>query len=219
MSFNSTINIALAEDHDLFRNGLISMLSTEDDFNIVFDVNNGSSLLGELKEQSIDVLLLDIEMPIVDGLMALKSISAQYKNVNVIMLSSHYNDQVIYDCIARGAKGFLPKNSELQIVIDAIRIVAADKYYFDEKVSPKLISDLNQFGIIYPNYETELLSCREQEILPLICTGKTNREMAVTLNISIRTIENHRNNVFLKTNTKNAQELLIYSLKAGLFQL
>ena len=102
------IRIAIAEDHDLMRQGLVSLLDGEDNISVVFDVENGARLFDELKKKKVDVLLLDLEMPIINGHQALKILTERYPQISVIVVSMHYSDAYISESIAAGAKGFLP---------------------------------------------------------------------------------------------------------------
>lgn len=213
------IRVALAEDHQILRQGMMAMLSTEEDFEMVFDVSNGAELIERLTNNSVDVVILDIQMPIMNGLDALKIISQKYPEIKVIMLSSYYENEMIYQAITDGAKGFLPKHAEIEVVIEALNKVMLEGYYFDDKVTPKLISMLTKNGIIFPPFELDTLSNRELEILPLICQGMKNKEIADQLFISERTVENHRKNLFIKTKSKNAYGLVIYAIKNGLIKL
>ena len=106
------IRIAIAEDHDLVRQGMVALLKEEGDINLVFDVCNGFELLNQLKKQKVDIVLLDLEMPVVNGHQALKIITERHMDVQVIIISMHYSDAFISECITMGAKGFLPKNCD-----------------------------------------------------------------------------------------------------------
>lgn len=215
----SKIRVALAEDHQILRQGMMAMLSTEEDFEMVFDVSNGAELIEALNHHNVDIIILDIEMPILNGLDALKIISSKFPAIKVIMLSSYYENEMIYQAITDGARGFLPKHAEIEIVIEALNNLMLEGYYFDDKVTPKLISMLTKNGIIFPPFELDTLSNRELEILPLICQGMKNKEIAEQLFISERTVENHRKNLFIKTKSKNAYGLVIYAIKNGLIKL
>ena len=136
----SQIRIALAEDHQLVRQGMVSLLQEEDDFDVVFDVSNGSELLDALETQNVDIILLDLNMPIISGQQALKIISKRYEDILVIVVSSHYSDEFIWEAVNLGARGFLPKNSDIEEVEEAIRTVHERGYYFDDKLSKETFS-------------------------------------------------------------------------------
>lgn len=218
-SENKTIKIGLAEDHHLLRQGMLTMLSTEDNLAVVFDVSNGAELMEALNIHTVDVILLDIEMPILNGLEVLKILNTKFPDIKVLILSSHYENDMIYQALTNGARGFLPKHAEIETVIDAIFTVMEEGYFFDDKVSPSLINTLSKNGIVYPPYENELLSERELEVVKLICLGKSNKEISKELFISVRTVENHRGNIFSKTNTKNSAGLIVYAIKNGYFKI
>lgn len=219
MTQQTKIRIALAEDHQILRQGMMAMFSTVEGIEMVFDVSNGAELMEALSHHKVDIIILDIEMPIMNGLEALKLIAAKYPDIKVLMLSSFYENEMIYLAISDGARGFLPKYAEIEEVIEAINNVIDVGYYFDNKVTPKLISILNKCGIIYPPFELDILSNREMEILPLVCQGFKNKEIAQKLFISERTVENHRKNLYAKTNTKNAFGLIVYAIRNGLVSL
>ncbi|MEN9999720.1 MAG: hypothetical protein RI922_2710 [Bacteroidota bacterium] len=186
---------------------------------MVFDVSNGEELLLELNKTSIDILILDIEMPIMNGFEALQLISKNHPVIKVIILSSYYENEMIYQALTSGAKGFLPKHAEIETVIEAINLVADNNYFFDEKITPQLISRLQTSSREFKQNELSLLSERELEVLPLICEGLKNKEIANKLFISERTVENHRKNIFVKTNSKNAFGLIVYAIKNGLIKI
>ncbi len=214
------IRIAIAEDHDLMRQGLVSLLDGEDNISVVFDVENGARLFDELKKKKVDVLLLDLEMPIINGHQALKILTERYPQISVIVVSMHYSDAYISESIAAGAKGFLPKNCDIDKVIDAIFAVNEEGYYFDDKISRALLNRIvNSNNENLPRFVENALTKRERQIVELICTGKTNKEIANLLCLSVRTIEVHRNSINKKTNTKNVADLVVYAVKNGLYNI
>lgn len=214
------IRIAIAEDHDLMRQGLVSLLDGEDNISVIFDVENGARLFDELKKKKVDVILLDLEMPIINGHQALKILTERYPEISVIVVSMHYSDAYISESIAAGAKGFLPKNCDIDKVIDAIFAVKEEGYYFDDKISRALLNRIVNSNNEKPQRFVEnALTNRERQIVELICTGKTNKEIANLLCLSVRTVEVHRNSINKKTNTKNVADLVVYSVKNGLYNI
>lgn len=206
------INIAIAEDHQLLRQGMIALLKEEEGLNILFDVANGQELLDKLKEHKPDIILLDIAMPVMDGKEALEKIRVEYPEIHVIIISSYYADKYITEFIARGAKGFLPKNCDIEIVVDAIYSVYDKGYYFDTTVSRSIVDKLMESeGIkIYPS---DSLSDKEKEILRWICLEKTNQEISQAVFLSKRTVEWHKKNILEKTNSKTTIGLVRYAIK------
>lgn len=212
----SKIRIGLAEDHELVRQGLVSLFEDEEGIEVVFDVENGALLLEELKVKEIDVLLLDLDMPVLNGYEALKVVRAKYSNVQTIILSMHYEKEFIAETISLGAKGFLPKNCDFDKLIVAIESVNQNGFYFDEKVSQTLVSE-----ILHNELEDDAakLSEREIEVIELICKGRRNKEIADELHLSVRTVEGHRNRIAEKTKTGNIAELVIYAVKNKIFEV
>jgi DNA-binding NarL/FixJ family response regulator len=197
----------------------LAILSNQSNFDIVFDVSNGNDLIEQLQHKSVDIVILDLEMPVLNGFEALQIISKKYPFIKVVILSSYYENEMIYQALTFGAKGFLPKHAEIEKVIESINAVMNNDYFFDEKITPQLISRLkpSSFSLLQSNQH--LLSERELEVLPLICEGLKNKEIASKLFISERTVENHRKSIFVKTNSKNAFGLIVYAIKNGLIDI
>lgn len=213
------IRIAIAEDHDLMRQGLVSLLDAEENISVVFDVENGARLFEELKKKKVDVILLDLEMPVLNGHQALKILAERYPEISVIVVSMHYADSFISESIAAGAKGFLPKNCDIDKVVDAIFAVQEQGYYFDDKISRALLNRIINSDNQPSKFTNDPLTTREHQIVELVCSGKTNKEIASLLCLSVRTIEVHRNTINKKTNTKNIAGLVTYAIKNGLYSV
>lgn len=213
------IRIAIAEDHELVRQGIINLLSEEENLSIVSEVSNGAELLNDFRTKTIDIVLLDLEMPVMGGKEALKVISSRYPSVKVIILSMHYADDFIIDCVGAGARGFLPKNCDIEKVIDAIYAVHEQGYYFDDKMSKALLFQVMENKDIQPTFSNEPLTSREIEIVKYICDGKTNKDIADDLYLSIRTVEVHRKNISKKTHATNVVGVVIYAIKNGFFKI
>lgn len=215
----SKIKIGLVEDHHIVRQGVVSLLEDESNILVQFDVSNGLEALETLKKKKIDVLLLDIEMPILDGRQTLKRVVEKYKDISVIMFSAYNDIAVISECIMLGAKGFLPKNCDYAILLDAISSVYEKGFYFDEVVSKVLVTDILKRNNNTFNQARNPLSSRELEIVVLICKGYKNKDIADHLFISIRTVEGHRNKIAEKTETNNVVELVVYTIKHGIYSV
>jgi len=206
------INIALAEDHQLVRQGMIALLKEEEGLNILFDVSNGKELMDMLKHTRPDIILLDIAMPVMDGKDALEKIRYKYPKIHVIIITSHYNERYISEFITRGAKGFLPKNCDIEKVVDAIYSVFDQGYYFDTMVSRSIVEKLQLENFkVFPSENT--LSIKEKEILRLICMEKSNKEISENVFLSKRTVEWHKKNILEKTKSKSVIGLVKYAMK------
>lgn len=213
------IRIAIAEDHELVRQGIINLLSDEEGLTIVSEVENGAELLNELRTKTVDIILLDLEMPVMGGKEALKVITSRYPSIRVIILSMHYSDDFIIDSIGAGARGFLPKNCDIEKVIDAIHAVHNQGYYFDDKMSKALLVRVMENKDIHPIFSNEALTSREIEIVKYICDGKTNKDIADDLHLSIRTVEVHRKHISKKTNATNVVGVVVYAIKNGFYKV
>jgi len=216
---DSTIRIGIAEDHVLFRQGMVSLLKEEGGFGVLFEAENGVELLQHLKTGQPDVVLLDINMPVMEGKETLTRIRELYPNLKVIMLSMYYNSSYIAEYLTKGARAFLPKNCDIEKVIEAINTVHAKEYYFDDDMSSMLMDQLLHEERQAESNHRLRLTDRETEVLNLICLENTNKEIAEHLNISIRTVEGHRQCIMTKTDTKNVLSLVMYALRNKIISL
>lgn len=216
---SANIRIAIAEDHDLVRQGMISLLKDEEGIQFVLDAPNGLDLLEGMKKTTVDVVLLDIDMPVLNGRQTLELLRQRHPEVKVIMISMHYEDAFISEFITNGANGFLPKNSDIERVVDAIFAVWEQGYYFDNKVSKALLSRLINEKQITPSFDLDPLNEREILVLKLACEEKTTQEIADLLFLSKRTVEGYRKVIARKTNSKNVAGLVIYAIKHGIISV
>ena len=212
------IHLAIVDDHLVLRQGLIALLKEYDNLNIIFDVSNGKELLAELKTNKPDIILLDIEMPIMNGKEALEKIQLKYPKIKVIIMSMYFNDDYIVEFIKNGACAFLPKNFDIEKIVDAIQSVYELGYYYDNKVSAAMAAILKNAPVkedLVPGTE---FTAREIEILKLIYTKKSNNEIAEELCVSVRTVEGHRYRISKKTKTNNPMELIEYLNQHQIFK-
>ena len=207
------ISIAIADDHQLFRQGIISLLNTIDDFKITNQAEDGKELLEQLKFEQPNVILLDINMPKIDGIKAAKIIKKEYPSVKIIMLSMHADHETIQKAISIGIDGYLPKDTGKEELEIAINTVCNGERYFNEAITSTIMN-----GLISPNItQTVRLTPRENEVLKLICEECTTQEIAEKLFISFNTVETHRKNLLHKTGSKNSLGLLKFALENKLF--
>lgn len=211
------INIAIVDDHTFLREGLISLLKEIDSIQVLFDVSNGKEMLDMLKTHKPDIILLDIEMPIMNGKQALERLRIKYPKIKVLMLSQYFNDSFIIEYIKDGACGFLPKNCSSDKIVNALFSVHETGCYYDNKVSATMASLLKKTPTVPENkYLDTPFTKQEITIIKMICSKKTNLQIADALNISERTVEGHRYNISKKTKTTNPMDLIEYALKNGL---
>jgi len=209
----SKINILLTDDHQIIIDGLKSLLKNSEEINVSAEANNGREALRILGILSIDVVLMDIDMPVMNGIDALKEIRKYYRDVKVIILSMHNEAGMIKSLIELGANGYLLKSCPQDELIGAITKVAAGQSYFSTDVTLAL---LNPAGTSNPDKKNELLTDRETEILKLIAAGFSNKEIGDQLFISHRTVDTHRTNLMKKLDVNNIAGLISYAIKNGI---
>lgn len=198
------IKIAIVDDHQLFRDGIYSLLSLNEHFAVILSANNGRSFFEQLAKDNLpDVILLDLTMPEMDGFEVLKRLRKDYKTIKTIALSMHDDGNYIMKCARSGAYGYLLKNTDPDELVAAINQVYAGKKYFNKAISDRMINIMAIEGST-----TKKLSARETEILNLIARGHTTKEIASQLYISTRTVETHRVNMMKKLSVKNVAELI-----------
>jgi DNA-binding NarL/FixJ family response regulator len=213
------IQVAIAEDHTVFRELLSESLQKKKDIEVIIGAANGSDLIAQMKLRTPDVVLLDLHMPVMDGTAALEIIRSEFPHVKVVILSLQYSDVHVRKFMKLGARGYLCKDVEFEKVVQAIRDVSEMGYYFYDKVSPDLIAELVEDKTIAPETlgsPPEELTAREVEIIQQLFEQFTNQEIAENLNISVRTVHNHRINITRKTGSKNVVGVMLYAIKHGL---
>jgi two-component system, NarL family, response regulator DegU len=206
------IKVAVVDDHNLFRAGMVAMLKDYEELKVVIEACDGRDLLEKLKTKMPHVVLLDIEMPGMDGVETTIKLKEKFPGIKIIILSMHNEDEFIFELISKGAHGFLPKHKTIDEVVDAIYSVLETGKYHNAKIASAMTSG-SQGLVKSMHLPLSKLTDKETEVLKLICKQKTNKEIAVILNIGIRTVETHRTAILTKTGTKNTAGLVIYALR------
>lgn len=207
--------VLLADDHRLFREGLRGLLSVQSGIEVVGVAADGAELVSLTESVEYDVALIDIEMPVMNGLEAAEKILASHPEARLVALTMHNDEAYYYRMVELGVKGFLLKNSDIDEVVCAVREVCAGGSYFSQELLDSLVNNLKESQV-----EAEpLLSEREMEVLPLICQGLSNQEIADKLFISKRTVDNHRANIIEKSGCKNTAGMVVWAIKNGLVEL
>ncbi len=210
------MRIAVVDDHALFRKGIISMLEDIPGAEIVFDAGNGQELLDQLPENPVELILLDLQMPVMDGLTAIPLVKKQAPDAKIVIISMHQEDQFISHVMELGANGYLLKDAEFEELEIALSSVQESGFYFNENVSKALLSRLVQKNQLQPSFNTEeVLVEREMEVLELICKELTTAEIADRIHLSPRTVEGYRNRLLEKTKARNTAGLVVYAAKQG----
>ncbi len=207
------ITIAIAEDHDLVRDGLLSMLKDYSSIKVSFAVSNGLELMNKLRNKDVDVVLLDIEMPVMSGREALMEIKRIHPEVKVIIVSSFYQEPFIVEFIKLGANAFLPKNTKIDKLIEVIETVNSSGAYFDSEVSLMLAKELSGTNNKLQSDEKVEFTEREIQVIQLLCKNKTSKEIANELHVSPRTIEWYRSKIMRKLDAKNVTSIILYAVE------
>jgi DNA-binding NarL/FixJ family response regulator len=206
------LRIAIADDHALLRQSLRSVLDNKSDFDVVFDAANGIELLEKLAHNSVDIVILDLEMPVMGGFEALIKINQQFPAVKCLIVSYFFEPDFVVNALKNGAKGFISKNSAVDVIKKALTTIYCGNVYLTE-----------EFSYLTNSGETPQLTKadhpftnKEMAIIRLICAGKTNKEIAKELYIAVKTVENHRSNIFIKAGVKNVAQLVIFAVHRGI---
>ena len=213
------IKIAIAEDHKIVREGYAALFEQEDSIDLVFAAEDGQVALDQLKNEKIDILLLDINMPNLNGTETFDILKVEFPEIKVIMLSMYCDNLFISEFFTKGARAYLDKNCSFETMLDAIFSVHNQGYYFNENISKILLHQLIHSEDINPIFSDDSLTKKEMEVLLLICQEKSNSEIAEILFKSIRTIEGYKARIAIKTNARNSVGMVIYAIKKGLFHL
>jgi len=211
------IQVHIADDHKILIEGIVAVINTEDDIEIEGYSLNGKEVIDWAEDHSADVLILDINMPIYDGIEVLKFFKIKKINLKVIILSSYDDVKLVQEMINLGASGFLSKDSAGQHIVEAIRTVHAGEQYFSDTVKNnllKLYTGKNvKLGQRPQSTIVNSLTDRETEVLKLISQEYSSPEIAQILNISQSTVDTYRKSLLKKTNVKNAVGLAMYAVK------
>lgn len=218
---NQIINIGIAEDHDLVREGLVLLLKDQKGINVLFAASNGQELIEQIKITKPNIILLDLEMPIMSGKEALEKIKLRFPKIKVIIVSAFFQDSLIIEYVKRGVHGFLAKNCKIEMLVDTIRKVDEQGKYFDSRVSMIIANELAEpkSSITGSELLENDLNEKERTIIKLICQHKTSEEIAVILLLSKKTIDYHRGKIMRKTNSSNVAALITYALQQKIISL
>ena len=211
------IRILLADDHTILRKGLRLLLEREGDFGVVGEASNGREAVDAVRREKPDVVIMDIAMPMMNGIEATKLICQELPKTAVIILSVHSDEGYILRALKVGARGYLLKDSAENDLIQAVRSVADGKAYFSPVVSRILADDyVRQMSAQGKEDLYDLLTSRERELLQLIAELRVTKDIAEILNLSPNTVDTHRNNIMKKLNLHSIPELILYAVRSGI---
>ena len=212
------IRVFIADDHKLFRLGLITILQDMEGVQVAGEAENGLVLLQSLNGNTTDIVLLDINMPEMDGLTALPLLLKEHPRIKVIMLSMHTGDNYVQQCIELGACGYLNKNADPEEIEEAIHSVHESGFYFNQSTGKQMLQNMVRRKKLVPRFDgTEAaFSEVELEVIRCVCQEKSNTEIAEQLNMSKRTIEDVRSRVLKKANVKSTIGIVLFAARQGL---
>ncbi len=216
-SNQSKRKVIIVDDHTLFRNGLRILLNNLENYHVVGEASNGKQFLDLIKTSTPDLVLMDISMPVMDGIEASTIAHELYPDLKIITLSMYGEEDYYYKMVNAGVKGFVLKNSDIKEVKAALDVVYDGGSFFSSELLQNLISSLKSAPKSKELHSE--LSEREMEILILICQGLSNQEIADKLFISKRTVDKHRANILEKSESKNTAQLVVYAIKNRFVEL
>lgn len=213
------IRIVIADDHELFRDGVRVLLRKEKGIQLVGEAGNGNELLEVVRGQQPDVVITDVRMPGLDGVGVTRALQKEFPALPVIGLSTFDEQQVIVDMLEAGARGYLVKNASKEEIFTAVETVFKGEVYFCAHTSPRLAELIarSSYNPFRRRPATEL-SDREKEIICLICQEHSSREIAEKLHNSVRTVESYRDRLLDKVGARNVAGLVVYAIKNGIYK-
>lgn len=213
------IRILLADDHTLLRNGISALLEAEQDIVIVGEASDGREavrLAGQLKP---NVVLMDIAMPLLNGLEATRQIKHEHPDINVLVLTMYDNEEYFREMLEVGASGYIIKRAAATELVTAIRAVSNGEAVLSPAITRLLLEDYLTHEARIERDDPNALSAREREVLQLIAEGKTSREIAEMLNLSVKTVQSHRSNLMQKLDLHDRGELIKYAIQKKIIEL
>ena len=215
-----SINVMIVDDHPLIREGLTKVLEFEEGITVIGEAADGEEALKKIAEMKPDVVLLDINMPLMTGIEATGKIGEISPKTKVIVLTIHDDDGYVMQTMKNGASGYLLKDVEPRNLVDAIRIVSKGGSYIHPTIAAKLMGEISRLTNSKNQVEpADALTKREVEVLRCLARGCSNRDIAETLFISEKTVKNHISNIFHKLDVNDRTQALIVALKTGVVTL
>ncbi|MCI4668008.1 MAG: response regulator transcription factor [Bacteroidia bacterium] len=214
------IRIAIADDHLMFQRGLSLILESFDDCKLVFNANNGQELIQKIEVEAVDVVLMDLEMPVMNGIDATAHLRKHHPEVKIILLTMHDNEQYMAYLVELGVNAYLLKNEGEKELHKAIRSVYENDFYFNTYVQKALLKKIRKASTPRSFNQTllDVLTVREKEVIQLICAELPSREIAERLFISVKTVETHRRNIREKLGVKGTAGVVIFAMENGVYK-
>ncbi len=213
------IRLLLVDDHTILREGIRTLLESQPDFEVVGEAENGRAALALTRQLAPDIVLMDLAMPLLNGLEATEQIRRAYRCVRVLILTMHENEEYIRRALAAGASGYLLKDTSSTELFSAIRAVHQGESILSPAVTRLVIEDYLRWGDIRPEESSNGLTQREREVLQLIAEGYTNKEIAEILCIALKTVQAHRANLMSKLDLHDKAELIKYAIQKKIIEI
>lgn len=211
------LKVLVADDHGVVRKGLRLLLEEYSELEVVGEAANGREVVKMASELTPDIVLMDVAMPLLNGIEAAEQIRKENTNIGIIMLTMHEDESYVLRALNAGVKGYLLKESAEDDLLRAIKAVAQGKPFFSPAITQTMLEDymrvLKQDGL---SDTFDLLTPREKEVLQLLAEGKTNKDVASILDVSLYTVESHRTNLMQKLNLHNTAEIVLYAVRKNL---
>jgi len=213
------LRILIADDHRLFKDGLRTLLDKEKDIKVVAETTEGDETVSKVCDLKPDVVLMDVSMPGLNGIEATRKILSKCGAVRIIMLSMHSDRRFVIESLRAGALGYLLKDCAFEELLLAIKSVCAGKIHLSRPINDSVVNDYVALAAASSGSAFSVLSAREREVLQLIAEGKSTKETAARLNVSVKTVETHRKQIMDKLNLHSVAELTKYAIREGLTPL
>ncbi len=214
-----TIKIAIADDHKIYRDGLKVGLAADGDLEVVLEAENGEDLINKLEASTPDVILMDLKMPVMDGMEATKEIRKNFNSIKVLVVTMYDDDKFIIHLMENGANGYLLKNADSDEIRKSIHAVYENGYYFNDLVNRALLKKLVLKRDFKPSFNQNIeFTERELEVLKLICEEKTAAEIGKEIFLSPRSIEGIRTKLIEKVGVRNTAGLVMFAIKNGIVE-
>jgi two-component system response regulator NreC len=212
-----TIRILLADDHTIVRKGLRMLLESHEGFQVVAEASNGLDAVGLAAQHLPDVVVMDVAMPVLNGIEAARQIGAKETRTAIVFLSMHSDESYVLRALKSGARGYLLKDSAEHDLIHAVETVSEGKAFFSPAISKMLVEDyVRQMREQKVEDSYELLTSRERQVLQVLAEGRSNKEVAALLDLSLHTVETHRGNIMQKLNLHSGAEIILYAVRKGI---
>jgi DNA-binding NarL/FixJ family response regulator len=211
----NSLRILIADDHDLMRRGLKSLLESHPGWTICAEAQTGREAVEKAKQLRPEIAVLDITMPELNGIEAARKIQKASPNTEILILSVHYSDQLVRDVVGAGVRGYIVKSDSDRDLVAAVEALAKHRPFFTPLATEAMLTGLNSAssGLEKPEPTEDRLTSREREILQLLSEGKSSKEVASVLDLSVKTAETHRSNIMRKLKIHNVTELVRYAVR------